>query len=217
MTPRRVVDTEDAFIWLPAHRRLGPVVAVLPDAAEIGLDPSDYPDWFVRAARACLDASTGPTVFVQTDRLTGGRWVDKSVLLHRAAGGDVDTLWHKVVLRRSPGAVDLHRPTWSHLIAFGPGRPGTRTPDVIRAGRSPWRNGIGVSVAMTIARYLAETAPGATVLNPFCGYGTVLAAANAVGLDAHGCDLDPGHAAQARTLTLAPQASSARSSASVSS
>lgn len=201
----RTVDVADAFTWLPTMRSRGPVVAVLPDPAEIDMGIGDYPAWFARAVRACLAASTGPTVFLQTDRIAGGRWTDKAALAIEtaaAAGSGHPLLWHKIVLRRSPGRVDLHRPTYSHVVAFGPGRPGTRTPDVIHAGRAPWRNGIGADAALMIVRYMASVTPGRPIVNPFCGHGTLLAAANAIGVSAHGCELDPDRAVEARKLNL---------------
>jgi tRNA G10 N-methylase Trm11 len=39
-------------------------------------------------------------------------------------------------------------------------------------------------------------------VDPFCGYGTVLAVANALGLDAVGVDLSARMCARARTLSV---------------
>ncbi|MEI8255492.1 MAG: SAM-dependent methyltransferase, partial [Deltaproteobacteria bacterium] len=41
-----------------------------------------------------------------------------------------------------------------------------------------------------------------TVLDPFCGIGSMLAVANAHGMDAVGVELSAKRAARARTLTL---------------
>ena len=44
--------------------------------------------------------------------------------------------------------------------------------------------------------------PTRTVVDPFCGWGTVLAAANAVGLDAVGVDLSARMCRRARGLVM---------------
>jgi len=198
-TGRVVVECADLFEWLPRMAGRGAVVAVLPDADEVGLGLDAWRAWFVDAARACFAASTGPTVFMQTDRMAAGRWVSKPALLAEAAPPGAHLLWHKVALRREPGKVDLHRPTYSHVIAYGPGRPGARTPDVIQRGAMRWPNAMGEAVASMVAVYLEQQGARA-VVNPCCGHGTVLAAAAALGIDAYGCDLDPGRAAIAATI-----------------
>lgn len=190
---------EDMFTWLAARRGTGAVVTVLPDADEVGMGIPQWGQWFTEAAAACFAASSGPTVFMQTDRMQGGRWISKPALIS-AAAGDRPLLWHKIVLRRGPGGTDLHRPTYSHLLAYGPGRPGIRTPDVIERGRMRWANGMGEAVAAAVAAYLAAQGTRA-VLNPCCGHGTMLAAALAAGMDAFGCDIDAGRAAIASAVT----------------
>lgn len=195
------VDTADAFDWLPANAGTGAVVAVLPDAAEVNMAVDAWTEWFRVAAAACFAASTGPTVFLQTDRKVGGRWIDKAALIADVA--NVPLLWHRIVLRRGVGATDIHRPTYSHLVAYGPGRPGRPAPDVIDGGKRLWRDGIGVAAARFIADYL-HAAGVPHVLNPFAGHGTILAAAAAAGMDATGCELDPERAAIAARVGDTP-------------
>jgi tRNA G10 N-methylase Trm11 len=48
---------------------------------------------------------------------------------------------------------------------------------------------------------LRETATR-TIVDPFCGYGTVLAVANALGLDAIGVDLSTRMCKKARSLAV---------------
>lgn len=192
----------DAFAWLAIHGHGGPVVSVLPDAAEVGMTIWEWESFYERAAKACLRASTGPTIFLATDRKHEGRWISKPELFLDAAGGRFPLLWHKIVLRRPVDGLDPHRPTYSHLMAFGPGRPGRLRPDVIDAGTYLWRNGIGVGAARFVADYLDETGNSTTILNPFCGMGTLLAAAEERGLTAFGCDTDPDRVARARDLDL---------------
>jgi hypothetical protein len=199
----REVECVDAFEWLrkPVERQA--VVTVLPDAAEVGMGIEGWTGWFTRAAALCFAAvpTPGPVVFIQTDRLYDGQWIDKAQLVASAAVWHALT-WHKVSLRREVGTVDIHRPTFSHVLAYG-GRPGRRTPDVIMSGHRLWKNGTDMNTARLVIGWLAEQ--GVTsVHNPFCGHGTLLAVANEHGLDAYGCDLDPGRAgiAQHQQLVL---------------
>lgn len=173
----------------------------------------DWKPWFAEAVTSCFRAASGgPVVFQQTDRLVDGLWVDKAMIVESARSSirwrskPPPTLtWHKIALRREPGRVDLHRPTYSHVLAYG-GNPGRRTPDVLHTGRHDpdvkiWKDGIGRHTAMLIMAWLSEQ--GVTsVLNPFCGRGTLLAAANERGMDAFGCDLDAERVSDAKAITF---------------
>ena len=184
------VEVADLFDWLPRHAAEGAVVTSLPDAAEVP-HIADWERWYLEAATACLRASTGPTIFVATDRKRDGRWVSKALLLLWTAGDlGHDLLWHRIALRRGVGVVDLHRPTYTHILAFGPGRPGHPLPDVIETSDRPSRVSTSYAAAAHIAAYLADVGVR-LVVNPACGYGTLMQAANAAGLDAIGCDTEP--------------------------
>lgn len=191
-------DVADLHDWLADHHHQGAVVVVLPDSSEIGLDPDSYATWLADAARACLVASTGPTVFYQTDRMHAGQWQDKAAIIGAVATDlCIPMLWHKVVLRRDPNKTDLHRPTYSHLVAYGPGRPGRRRPDVIDAGGYLWPNGMGVAAADFVASWLQDV--GVTsVLNPCCGEGTIVEAAARHGITVSACDIDRRRLDEAR-------------------
>lgn len=209
--PIRNVHVGDALVWLEdiaRHPEDAALVAVLPDAAEIDLELQEWAVWFTAGIYACCAAVTGPVVFVQTDRLANGVWIDKSLLVasavHEANQNRTITTrtltFHKIVTRRSVGSIDLHRPTYSHIVAYG-GRPGTRTPDVIDAGERFWRNGMDLETGRLIIYWLAGQRY-TTVFNPFCGEGTVLALANDHNMDAHGCEIDPDRAARAMNRTI---------------
>lgn len=207
MNPKREVVVADALEWLGEYERGKPkaeaLVVVLPDSAEVDMAVGDWLPWFRGAALSCFGAVErgNPVVFGQTDRLTGGQWIDKAGIIADAATMTGHRLtWHKIALRRDPEKIDLHRPTYSHILAYG-GRPGSRTPDVIHAGRPLWRDGIGVRTAEFVMSWLYQQGVK-TVINPFCGRGTLLAAANEKGLDAFGCDLDEGRANVARTISI---------------
>jgi hypothetical protein len=188
------VDVMDAAEWLECNRA-DSLAAVIPDAEEVSMDVVAWREWFVAMASLCFAATPGPVAFVQTDRLWRGQWIDKASLIADAANS-APIAWHKIALRRSVGATDLHRPTFSHVLAYR-GRPGRRTPDVIESGPYLWRNGIGTNVADAVAGWLAENGAH-SMLNPFCGHGTLLLAAEREGMVASGCDIDAARAAIAR-------------------
>jgi hypothetical protein len=203
IAPERVVCCADSFILGDAILPPGGVCTSLPDMAELGLAPAAYAEWFGRAVDLCLALSRGrqagaPTVFYQTDRLHGGRWHSKLAALIAAA--DEPPLWHKIILRREPGHADFHRPTFAHLVAFGSCRPGRRTADVLPASPPIWRNGPPRSAAILAASFVAARADA--LIDPFCGRGSFLAAANTIGLPAYGIDIDPAACDEARLLQL---------------
>lgn len=182
-----VCDTADLFTWLPEQPRGMALVTMLPDAAELGMTSMvAYRGWLRAATDACLTNSAGPTVFAQTDRLYDGHWFDKAALIIGEAADEL--LWHKIILRRDPGATDLHRPTFTHLIAFGPGRPGRRCPDVIDGGWRRWTNGVGEGAARFVADWMHEVGVTAC-LNPCYGAGTFADALIGVGITVRGCDI----------------------------
>lgn len=187
----RQVVCADAFEAL-AELPEGGICTSLPDHAELAeLSAEAYDEWIAAAVRLCI-ASRGvaggwPCLFYQTDRLASGRWVSKASRIIEASSAPL--LWHKIILRRAPGRVDLFRPGFAHLLAFGHGRPGRRSADVMPGGHPVWRNGPGRGAALFAAGFIAERAP--LLVDPFCGRGSFLAAANSVGLPAAGLDIDP--------------------------
>ena len=190
----REVVCADALEWMFDHLDRAPIVTSPPDAAELGWSIEEWEPWFRGALHVCMYAAGDfPSVFYVTDRRSGGRLHSKAgMVLDAAQAAGLRVLWHKVALRRGVGATDLYRPTFSHLIAVGSDRckPGATTPDVIDRGLVMYANGMGVNAARLAAQYLLGQ--GYTeVVNPFCGRGTILAAANGVGLAAVGIDNDP--------------------------
>lgn len=189
----RLVLCEDAVEWLRNHPDSGTVVTSPPDAGELGMTLEDWRPWFRDVVRACFYAAgEHPTVFYLSDRKSGGRVLSKAgdVLL-QAEVYNLGLLWHKVVLRRPVGSVNLHRPGFDHLLAVGGPecRPGKATPDVMERGKALWLHGMGVQPARVAVGLAA--AHGDTVIAPFCGQGTALAAADERGLRSVGIDNNP--------------------------
>lgn len=206
---RRVV-LDDALEWCDkqaAAGHHGPVVTSPPDAAEVGSVPPDWEPWFRLAIDRCLGlAGDHPAIFYVTDRRYQGSTVSKAQMVLEESGKYArvgqKVLWHKIAQRRGTNATDIHRPTFSHMIAVGgPScRPGAATPDVFPRGNVTYPNGMGDNAACIALGYLA--AQGYQhVYNPFCGSGTVLAVANHLGLSATGVDNDVTMVARAQMLT----------------
>lgn len=210
--PRRIVHHGEALAWLraeAAHPGTS-VVTSLPDVAEMPEhDFESWRAWFAGAVGAVLRwvPADGVTVFFQTDVLHRGVWVDKSYLVQRAAeASGLSLVWHKIVCRTPPGSVRAGRAGYSHLLCFSSvTRPAFRgaLPDVLpEAGEEASQKAMGVLACELACRYLLEATAARTVVDPFCGRGTVLAVANALGLDAIGVDRNGRCCRAARKMTV---------------
>lgn len=190
----REVICGDAFDWCAEHANYGPVVTSPPDAAELDVSITEWMLWFQRAVGWCLVTSGPyPCIFYVTDRRANGRIYSKaSVVYDMASRYQRTPMWHKVALRRPEGRIDLHRPTYTHMLCVGGAAtsPGRATPDVFDRGRVLYPNGMGVEAARVAVDYV-KAQGHARLANPFCGRGTILAAANQADLFAVGVDNDP--------------------------
>jgi hypothetical protein len=212
--PSRIVHHADALAWLNATGQLAgtSVITSLPDLSELpALDLAAWQRWFEDAAVATLGAvpPEGVAIFFQSDIRKAGVWIDKGQLVARAAerAGFV-ALFHKIVCRKPPGTMTFGRASYSHLLGFSRGvRPpaAAYTPDVLPdAGFRPGTKAMGVAACVDACRFVLRGTATRTVLDPFCGFGTVLAVANALGLDAVGVDLSVRMCRKARALCLLP-------------
>lgn len=195
----------DALRWMAETTVRGSVVTSLPDPEEIGATPDQWRGWFIEAAGLAMDLAKplAPSVFYQTDRKADGQTHSKAgLLLEAAAARGVRLLWHKVVLRRRVGAADLHRPGYTHLMAFSAkGKPGAASPDVIERGEMIYPNAMGLIPARVAVSFAGSF--DRLVIDPFCGRGTIPAVADALGFDAIGVDIDPSQCEKASRLRLA--------------
>jgi hypothetical protein len=192
---------------LPADHAL---VTSLPDVSELpALGLEGWRAWFAEtAALACAAvAEESVAVFYQTDIKVAGRWIDKAhLVLTGAERAGAHLLWHKVVCRAPPGTTTFGRPAYAHLLCLSRGLtlPAARsTPDVLpRLGEMTWARAMGREACEAVARFLARDTGCRTVVDPFCGLGTMLAVANAHGLSALGVERSPKRAERARRLEL---------------
>ena len=185
------------------------IVTSLPDVSEVPLAFDAWRAWFIAAAHQVLTwiPKDGCAIFYQSDIRHGGAWIDKGYLVMRAAeDAGIPLVWHKIVCRKPPGTIALGRSSYSHMLCFGASaglkKPG---PDVVAdAGAMAWTRAMGEAACVVAVRSLVENTPVRTVVDPFCGYGTVLAVANEMGLDAVGVDLSAKRCRAARSFSLAP-------------
>ena len=212
--PSREVHCAEAIAWMRTRGRIDGACAVtsLPDVSEVSLSLPAWRTWFLGAVALVVDAvpDESAALFFQSDIKRDGGWVDKGAMVIRAAeDAGARVLFHKIVCRRPPGMLTYGRPGFTHLIAV------SRTmkcpevlpiPDVITdAGRQPWVRAMGVRAAAHAVRFAKEQVGAKTVFDPFCGVGTVLAVANALGLDALGVELSRKRCELSRQLRIGPE------------
>ncbi len=211
-SPFREVHLADAIEWLRAHP-LGPdrcIVTSMPDVSEMRAKTFDqWKTWFVDASEFLCDAvhEESVAIFYQTDIKHEGRWVDKAHLVHQGADrAGSSCLWHKIVCRTEPDKVTFGRPAYAHVMCFSKSRRLTApesSADVLGSlGTMTWKRAMGVNACRAIASFVAERTECRTVVDPFCGHGTMLAAANEAGLSAVGIDRSPKRLRKADALTL---------------
>lgn len=205
----RSVHEGDALAWLAGRGELAgcSLLTSLPDVSEVGLPLAQWRAWFIAAAEAVLRACPpgGAAIFYQTDIKAQGVWIDKGYLVQLAAERCGRALWwHKVATRRPVGTVMYGRPGWAHLLCFGHG--GLREPDgladVVDTGEMIWTKAIGLEACALACAFIARRTATRVVVDPFCGRGTALAVANAMGLGAVGVELSPKRCRVARNLQV---------------
>ena len=209
----RTIIQGDALAWLDenvASPRTS-VITSLPDVSELELDLAGWKAWFVATSEKVIRwvPEGGVAIFFQSDIRLRGAVIDKSSLVMRAAElAGADMVWHKIVCRRPPGTIAHGRPSWSHMLAFmrGPWEPPRSPgPEVLPdAGFMPWSRAMGVEACRVACRYLRDNTTTETVVDPFCGQGTVLAVAESTGFAAVGVERSTKRCKAARNLVIEP-------------
>lgn len=204
----------EALAWLEQHPAEpgDAVITSLPDVSELpelGPGLEGWKTWFVEAAARVMlwTPSDMPALFFQSDVRHHGVWVDKSYLVQKAAERAAAALvFHKIVCRHAPGTLTQGRASYSHLLAFtrGPALvPRKPSADVVPdAGEMPWSRAMGTRACEVACKFLLDETSATRVVDPFCGKGTVLAVANALGLSALGVELSAKRCRAARTLRV---------------
>lgn len=210
-SPRREVHCADALAWMRTWGGVagGAVVTSLPDVSEMRMPLPAWRAWFLDAVKQAVEVvpATGAALFFQSDIKREGRWIDKGAMVVRAAeDAGAHVLFHKIICRRPPGLLTYGRPGYTHLIAVS---RALRCPEalpipdlVVDAGRLPWVRAMGIRAAAHAIRFARDHAGATTIVDPFCGVGTVLAVANQLGLSSIGVDRSVKRCAEARLLKV---------------
>jgi hypothetical protein len=206
----RTVHHSEALAWLSAlgRREDASLITSLPDVSEVDLDLDGWQRWFVEAAGACMEVigNEGVAVFFQTDIRARQVWIDKGALISQAAGRHgLVPLFHKIVCRLPPGTPTTGRASYAHLLAFArrPRAMRRAVADVLPdGGFKPSVKSMGLEACRVACELVRFETPTRTVIDPFCGFGTVLAVANALGLEAIGVDHSARMVKKARTLQI---------------
>lgn len=214
MSGVREVIQGDALAWLREHQAEpgDAIVTSLPDVSELpALGPglAGWQSWFVAAATEVLrwPRPESVSLFYQSDVRHQGQWVDKSYLVQKAAeSAGATLLFHRVVCRKPAGTLTQGRASYSHLLGFTTGAllpPKRPAADVLPdAGEAPWSRGMGEKACAAACQFLLNETAARRVVDPFCGRGTVLAVANALGLDALGVEISAKRCRAARNLSV---------------
>jgi hypothetical protein len=208
----RTVHHGDGLAWLQENPLTAEaaIVTSLPDSSELpALGFEGWRRWFIdTSALLCRSVAPGSAaLFFQTDVKREGQWVDKAYLVQRGAEeAGVALVFHKIVCRAPAGTATFGRPAYAHLLGFSRHLrpdPGKSTADVVpRLGAMPWSRAMGVEACHVACRWLLAHTQCRTVVDPFCGLGTVLAVAEQLGMNGVGVELSAKRAEKARLLRL---------------
>lgn len=211
MTSRQVY-CEDALVWLEQNCPIPgtSLVGSLPDYSEFPhLSLSEWQQWFTKTSELILQSTPedGVTFFFQTDIKVEGYWLDKAFLCQLAAHKlGHHQVFHKIFCRAPVGKATFGRPAYSHLLCFAKNLKidlAKSTPDVFSdLGDKTWERGMGFHACQLVAKFIKEQTSSHTMINPFCGYGSMLAVSNSFGLNAIGIEKSRKRCEKAKHLLV---------------
>lgn len=198
MTAKRTINHADALDWMTKTGQMKncSMITSMPDFSEFpSMSLAEWKTWFTNAAALVMNAcdENGVSIFYQRDSKKDGTWVDKSYLIQKAAEQTGhELLWHKIICRVPAGQITFGKPAYSHFLCFSKKvRPPLEksTVDVLsNPGKSTWARGMGIDACIAACKFVIAHTETRTIVDPFCGHGSVLAVANTLGLDAIGVE-----------------------------
>ena len=209
-SPFRIVHCADALSWLRDEGTLhgASVITSLPDISEFPqFSVGEWKDWFINTSSLILNSAPedGVVIFFQSDIRIEGTWLDKGYLCQKAAERTGHSLlWKRIICRTEPGRVTFGRPAYSQLLCFSKAirddDAKARADVVPDPGEYVWTRGMSSEAARLSCQYVLDHTTTRKIVNPFCGQGTVLLAANKLGLDAVGIELSRKRAEKSRLI-----------------
>ncbi len=213
--PERIIHCADALVWLESQTKESltgsSLVASMPDISEFSnYKLLQWKEWFTNTASLIMSRTPddGVVVFYQSDIKYEGVWVDKAYLIQKAAEqNELELLWHKIVCRVPPGIATFGKPAYSHILCFSKNirlhDMSKSTPDIIpELGEKTWVRGMGLENCLMIANFISKNTNSHTIVHPFCGEGSLLAAATKKGLRGIGIERSPKRADKAQKLQI---------------
>jgi len=187
------IITADANIWLQSQKNIKVIITSIPDMDEINLSLSEYKQWVKTTAYNLMGSldNDGIIFFYQTNRIYNGTIIDKKCLLTGIfIENGFNLILSKIVLRQKPETTNIFRPTYTNLFAFSKrGKLTKRTPDVFPIGQMLYKNAMGMNACQLCIDYVKDITD--TIIDPFCGQGSVLKVAWDNGFNVIGVDIDP--------------------------
>lgn len=208
----REVICADGVEWLKSYKNQEgrSFLGSMPDISEFpGYSLSQWKEWFQSTAELILEKTSlnGVTIFFQSDIKVDGIWIDKGYIVQKAAEKlGHELLWHKIFCRAPAGTIMFGRPAYSHMLCFSK----TIRPDISKStadvipdlGQKTWPRGMGLEASLFASHFVKKHTNTNILVNPFCGEGSVLAAANYVGLHSIGIEKSSKRAEKARNLKV---------------
>ncbi len=214
----REVFCQDAISWLNEFKMSDDYsfLGSLPDISEFpGYSLDEWKEWFQATAELILSKTSpvGVSIFFQSDIKYENTWIDKAYLIQKVAEKlNHKLLWHKIFCRFPAGTITFGRPAYSHMLCFSKNvipDLSKSTADVVPdLGEKTWMRGMGLEASLVASTFVLKQTQTKTLVNPFCGEGSVLAVANFIGLNAVGIERSPKRAQKARLLQVAPDGKS---------
>jgi tRNA G10 N-methylase Trm11 len=190
----KTLITADSLVWLSKQKQLSNVITGIPDLDETPFTLEEYLDFFKKIVALIFKKldKNGYAIFVQTDRKYNKTWIDKSAIITEISQKfGLKIIWHKIVLNRLPGKIDLYRPTYSHMLCYSySNTTGAAFCDVIPISKRLYKNGTPLLPAKLAVEFIKKYNPEC-IVDPFIGRGTIAAIAVHYGLDCIGIDIDP--------------------------
>ena len=184
----------ESLKWLHNCKHVKNVLTGICDMDETDFTMTEYLIFFKKIASLIFKKldKKGYAIFIQTDRKYNLEWIDKSAILTELAyKHGLKMVWHKIILNRDVGKIDIYRPTYSHMLCYTyEGTSGKAFPDVINISERSYKNATPIAAAELAVIFIKKYYPH-EIVDPFVGRGTIVALAHKHGLPSVGIDIDP--------------------------